>query len=335
MKNPFIILECKLDANKEEIDKQFKKLAMKYHPDRNAHLKEKDKKQMEEKFKELNCAYQYLKKNNYTFTEQSTKDYSKFSDLFKSRFFNNTDKIYGVFNNLKNLNFDSFADNMLKGITTIQDIYDNNDEKLEKAQDICINANIDILDIFNGVNKEIKIDLTRKCQLCMSLGYDINTKLVCNNCQGKKIVTKKETFEFNSIFKNITFKARGNEEIGKRAGNIYINLSPKDHDDFSIINNYDVLYRYFIQFNDIIDDEIIHNFTYLDLKEYELKIEEVRNTKNSIYRYYQITINDYGLYYPDGNGRGNLVIDLYDPQAILNTLNKIKSSNTFTFTQLN
>ena len=197
MKNPFIILECELDANREEIDKQFKKLAMKYHPDRNSNLDEKQKKQMEERFKELNCAYQYLKNNNYKFTDQSSNDYSKFSDVFKSRFFSNTDKIYGVFNNLRNLNFDSFADNMLKGITTIQDIYDNNDDKLEKAEDICINAKIDILDIYNGVNKEIKIDLTRKCQTCMSLGYDINTKLVCEDCLGKKLLIKKK--HLNSI----------------------------------------------------------------------------------------------------------------------------------------
>jgi len=58
MKNPFIILECQLDASKDEIDKQFKKLAMKYHPDRNTKLKEPEKKQREETFKELNCAYQ-------------------------------------------------------------------------------------------------------------------------------------------------------------------------------------------------------------------------------------------------------------------------------------
>ena len=335
MKNPFIILECELDANREEIDKQFKKLAMKYHPDRNSNLDEKQKKQMEERFKELNCAYQYLKNNNYKFTDQSSKDYSKFSDVFKSRFFSNTDKIYGVFNNLRNLNFDSFADNMLKGITTIQDIYDNNDDKLEKAEDICINAKIDILDIYNGVNKEIKIDLTRKCQTCMSLGYDINTKLVCEDCLGKKIVNKKETFEFNSIFKNITFKAQGNELIGKRAGNVYINLSPKDHDEFSIINNYDVLYRYFIEFNDIIDDEIIHNLTYLDLKKYELKINEVVSIKKLTYRFYQIIIDNYGLYYPDGSGRGRLIIDVHDPQAILQTLNKVKSKNMFTLTKLN
>ena len=335
MKNPFIILECQLDASKDEIDKQFKKLAMKYHPDRNTKLKEPEKKQREETFKELNCAYQYMKKNNYKYTEQSNKDYSKFSDIFKSRFFNNTNKFYGVFNNLKNLNFDSLADNMLKGITTIQDIYDNNDDKLEKVEDICINANIDIFDIYNGVNKEIKIDLVKKCQKCMCLGYDINTKLVCENCQGKKVINTKQTFEFNSIFKTITFKGEGNEEIGKRAGNVYINLSPKDDQMFSIINNYDILYRYFIDFDDIIDDDIIHTIKYLDLKEYELRIEQLASIKRPFYHYYQIILDDYGLYYPDGNGRGKLVIDIYDYQGILNTLNKVKNENMFTFSETN
>ena len=116
---------------------------------------------------------------------------------------------------------------------------------------------------------------------------------------------------------------------------MYINLSPKDHAEFSIINNYDVLYRYFIEFDDIIDDEIIHNLTYLDLKKYELKINEVMLIKKLTYRFYQIIIDNYGLYYPDGSGRGKLIIDVNDPQGILETLNKVKGKNIFTLTKLN
>ena len=117
--------------------------------------------------------------------------------------------------------------------------------------------------------------------------------------------------------------------------NVYINLSPKDDQMFSIINNYDILYRYFIDFDDIIDDDIIHTIKYLDLKEYELRIEQLASIKRPFYHYYQIILDDYGLYYPDGNGRGKLVIDIYDYQGILNTLNKVKNENMFTFSQTN
>ena len=130
MKDPFIILGCDKDASKEEIIKKYKLLAKKYHPDKN--ITSEFKKDREEQFKEITCAFQFLKTNNFKYT--STKDYSKFSDIFKTRFFNTNDKIYDVLSGIKNFDFDSLADNMLKGITTIQDIYDNSDERLERQK---------------------------------------------------------------------------------------------------------------------------------------------------------------------------------------------------------
>ena len=54
MKNPLDILECTSKSTPEEISKKFKKLAMKYHPDRNSTLDDLSKKEYENKFKEIN-----------------------------------------------------------------------------------------------------------------------------------------------------------------------------------------------------------------------------------------------------------------------------------------
>ena len=54
------LLGVSKDATKEEISKAYKKLALKYHPDRQAGKTEKEKKDAEETFKKLSEAYEVL-----------------------------------------------------------------------------------------------------------------------------------------------------------------------------------------------------------------------------------------------------------------------------------
>ena len=55
-KDFYDILGVKKNASDDEIKKSYRKLAMKYHPDRN-----KDNKEAEKKFKEATAAYEALK----------------------------------------------------------------------------------------------------------------------------------------------------------------------------------------------------------------------------------------------------------------------------------
>lgn len=56
------ILEVEPDASEEEIKKAFRAMALKYHPDRVSHLGEEFRKAAEEKFQQVNEAYNSIKK---------------------------------------------------------------------------------------------------------------------------------------------------------------------------------------------------------------------------------------------------------------------------------
>lgn len=60
--NAYKILEISPDATNEEIKKAYRKMAVKYHPDKVSHLGEEFKKSAEEKFQMLNQAYENIKK---------------------------------------------------------------------------------------------------------------------------------------------------------------------------------------------------------------------------------------------------------------------------------
>lgn len=56
------ILEIDPNCSDEEVKKAYRKMAMKYHPDKVTHLGDEVKKSAEEKFRELGTAYEHIKK---------------------------------------------------------------------------------------------------------------------------------------------------------------------------------------------------------------------------------------------------------------------------------
>jgi DnaJ like chaperone protein len=56
------ILEIERSASNEEVKKAYRRMAMKYHPDKVSHLGEEFKKTADEKFKKVNEAYEKIKK---------------------------------------------------------------------------------------------------------------------------------------------------------------------------------------------------------------------------------------------------------------------------------
>jgi len=60
-RDPYQILEIERNASQEDVQKAYKRLAAKYHPDKVHHLGEEFKALAEERFKEIQEAYQALR----------------------------------------------------------------------------------------------------------------------------------------------------------------------------------------------------------------------------------------------------------------------------------
>tara|TARA_Y100000816_G_C26107410_1_gene588978 strand:+ start:1098 stop:1502 length:405 start_codon:yes stop_codon:yes gene_type:complete len=72
--NPYKVLNINENASDDDIKKAYKKLAAKWHPDKNPN----NKKQAEEKFKEINNAYSKI----------TNKEIEQFSPFSRDPFFN-------------------------------------------------------------------------------------------------------------------------------------------------------------------------------------------------------------------------------------------------------
>jgi len=250
MKDPFSILECSSKSTKEEITKKYRSLALKYHPDRTLNLPEIEHKKAEEKFKEISCAYSFLEKHNFKYTHIDTnlEDFTSRFSMFSANF----GKIGNILNTIRNMDLDNIANHILKEVNHIQDFYNGENEELEKSQDININARVDLIDIYNNVRKDIKIKCVKKCKLCMGLGYNINDKTKCIDCNGIKIKLEEINIGFDSYLKNKQLLRQGNEEPGKRPGNIFINIYPKvsvwpeSESLFRVIDDYNIQHKVII-----------------------------------------------------------------------------------------
>jgi len=102
MKDFYAILGVDKSSNKEQIKSSYKKLALKYHPDKN--MENKD--EAEKKFKEISEAYEILsddeKRRNYDNGQNIVINNHNPFDIFETMF-NKKDVFHVNINNLHNL----------------------------------------------------------------------------------------------------------------------------------------------------------------------------------------------------------------------------------------
>ncbi|MBL7053336.1 MAG: molecular chaperone DnaJ [Candidatus Portnoybacteria bacterium] len=174
-KDYYEVLGVSRDSSEIEIKKAYRKLALKYHPDR---APEDKKKEYEEKFKEISQAYSILsdksKKDQYDQYGQAFEG-SPFGQGFSQQDFGSFHDAFGGQDIFEDLGFSRIFEQMF-GFRA------RPSKATQYGQDIIMDTEIDLEDAFHGVKKEIQLKKMVVCEECHGKGGKSLKK--CSTCQG-------------------------------------------------------------------------------------------------------------------------------------------------------
>lgn len=179
------VLGVSKDATADQIKKAYRKLALKYHPDKNPGDKE-----AEEKFKEAAEAYDVLS------NDEKRSKYDQFGHNMGPQFggggaggFGGGFQGYGGFSgggfSMEDI-FEQFGD-IFGGHygQTGGRSYRRPQARTRRGSDLRIKVKLTLADILNGVDKTLKIPTLVKCQHCNGTGAKDGTSFTtCNTCHG-------------------------------------------------------------------------------------------------------------------------------------------------------
>ena len=245
-KDYYEILGVSRDADASTIKSAYRKLARKYHPDVNK------TKEAEEKFKDINEAYEVLSdKNkrqrydslgsnwqggadwtpppgfenfNFNFNQGGTQSFnfggSGFSDFFSSLF---GDMMGGMSSQNMNQGFNSFNFNNTQRTS-------RRAQKQESSEnlDIAKNLNVTAKELFDGKPITVTFSDVEKCHECTGGGY-------CSHCGGTGIVSTPKTVKVKlpkgvEEGKKIRLKGEGKSDSYGRKGDLYFIIHFKDNE---------------------------------------------------------------------------------------------------------
>lgn len=182
------VLGVSKNATAEEIKKAYRGLAKKYHPDLNPNNKE-----AEEKFKEVNEAYETLS------DETKRSQYDQFGHAGPQGFGG------GGFNGFSGSGFGGFEDIFSSFFGGGRSNAAANSTRPRQGEDIEQTITIDFQESIDGCKKTIKVSVDEECNTCGGTGAfsksDIHT---CDRCRGSGSVV----VEQNSIFGRVQTQAK-------------------------------------------------------------------------------------------------------------------------------
>ncbi len=178
------VLGVQRDASESEIKKAYRKLAVKYHPDKNPGNKES-----EEKFKEVSAAFEILK------DPDKRRQYDQFGhDAFRgggstSQGVDPFDLFRDVFGGGGSGGFGSIFEDFFGGG---QQSHSNSGKR---GSDLRVGIKISLNEAANGIEKEIKYHHHVECDTCSGSGSDAgSSKTMCSTCGGIGQVASNQGF---------------------------------------------------------------------------------------------------------------------------------------------
>ena len=181
------VLSVSRNASQEEIKKAYRKLALKYHPDRNQGDKSK-----EEKFKEASEAYEVLG------NPDKRAKYDRFGHgAFKGQAhgFQDISDIFSAFRDIFEQP-DFFGENHgFGGFSSFFSSNRQNRRSYARGSDLRYHLELDLKDVLTGAKKDISFHGNVFCFPCNGSGAKPGTKRkTCPNCNGRGQVFSRESF---------------------------------------------------------------------------------------------------------------------------------------------
>ena len=208
-KDFYEILGVQRNASDDEIKKSYRKLAMKYHPDRN-----KDDKESERKFKEVSAAYEILKDS------EKRSAYDQYGhDAFRQGGMGGGQG-FGDFGGGFSDIFEEFFGGGFGG--------QSRQRGPQRGNDLRYNMSVSLQEAYSGKKSQIRIPSYEGCDLCSATGSaDKSGPSTCSTCGGQGKVRSTQGFfsierpcptcggEGSSI-KNPCLKCSGTGQIKKQ-----------------------------------------------------------------------------------------------------------------------
>ncbi|CAF0909996.1 unnamed protein product [Brachionus calyciflorus] len=247
------LLGVKPSASAEELKKAYRKLALKYHPDKNP---DKDS---AEKFKNISQAYEVLsdEKKRHIYDEggeQALKEggggeghFSSPMDIFEM--------FFGGGGGGRRRKENKGKDVIHQLGVTLEDLYKGSTRKLALQKNVicdkcsgkggkegavircttCKGSGTQV--ILNQLGAGMYQQIHTSCRDCGGQGEKINPKDMCKTCQGKKIVQERKILEVHidkgmEDGQKIFFYGEGDQSPGLEPGDIIIILEEKEHSVF-------------------------------------------------------------------------------------------------------
>jgi molecular chaperone DnaJ len=174
-KDYYAILEVSKDATEDEIRKKYRSLAKKFHPDKWTNGSESEKKEAEQKFKDIAEAYEVLS------DPQKRQMYDNGGFEFDTSGFDP----FEMFRNMTGGGFGSmFGD--------LGSMFGNmgGGRQVSRGSNIQTNISLTLEEAFEGGNKEIVVTRKKSCVHCNGTGSADGKNATCVQCNGTGRITK-------------------------------------------------------------------------------------------------------------------------------------------------
>jgi molecular chaperone DnaJ len=173
------ILGVNKNSSEKEIKDAYRKLALKWHPDRNADKRE----EAEGKMREINQAYGVLgdkeKKKNYDRYGAADDSFGQGNDFYDSRASSFFEDILGSFGFDQDMNFGG------------KKYSSSNFQEFgpKSGKDLLFSLNLSFKESVLGAKKKISFSVERVCSDCNQTGaYSASDIVNCSDCQGRGFI---------------------------------------------------------------------------------------------------------------------------------------------------